>query len=64
VRSDGWKYVKWSYGDEELYDLRADPGELVNLAADPAHADDLARMRAAEAELRRCRGQGCNTVEP
>jgi arylsulfatase A-like enzyme len=32
---------------EELYDLVADPDNVVNLAADPAHRDTLERMRAA-----------------
>lgn len=32
---------------EELYDLVADPDNVVNLAADPAHRDALERMRAA-----------------
>lgn len=31
---------------EELYDLKADPGELHNLAADPAQAGRLSDMRA------------------
>jgi arylsulfatase A-like enzyme len=29
--SGRWKYVRYSYGDHELYDLRRDPGERQNL---------------------------------
>lgn len=47
VRRD-WKYVEWpEYGDQQLFDLRADPDEVRNLAADPAHRRD--RTRLAEA---------------
>jgi arylsulfatase A-like enzyme len=33
------------YDQDQLYDLRADPGEQVNLAADPEYQDVLAEMR-------------------
>lgn len=37
---------------EELYDVEADPMELVNLAFSPAYATDLDRLRQRLAELR------------
>jgi arylsulfatase A-like enzyme len=46
VRDERWKYV-WNATDvDELYDLEADPGEIVNRAGDGACADELARLRA------------------
>ena len=47
VVSDGFKYVLYDEGvhREQLYDLRADPGETRNAARDDAGRDTLARMR-------------------
>ncbi len=36
---------------EELYDMTADPHEVVNLVGDPAFTDELERLRALEARL-------------
>lgn len=51
VRSRRWTYVRYVTGEEELYDLRADPYQLQNLADDPWFADVLRERRARLAEL-------------
>ena len=46
----------WPDGEEELYDLAADPYELDNRAGDPPFATELAAMEARIDALRRCTG--------
>jgi len=54
-RTSDWKYVETQGGDDELYDLRADPAETRNLANDPAAGKTLQRMRGElREELDRC----------
>jgi N-acetylglucosamine-6-sulfatase len=55
VRSQRYKYVRWSYGDEELSHLRTDPYELRNRAHDELEA----RLAAKAKRLRRCAGASC-----
>jgi len=38
VRSERWRYIRYSDGTEELYDHENDPMEWTNLAADPKQA--------------------------
>ena len=59
VRTTRHKYVRWSFGESELYDLKNDPDELVNLGSDPAHAELAARLEAKAARLQECSGPSC-----
>lgn len=54
-----WKYVSYSYGDEELYDLGVDPGEMRNLVWNKRHRNVLEWARAEALRLAECAGTGC-----
>lgn len=54
-----WKYVARTTGRKELYDLDADPYELVNVAGRAAYAQRQQSMAALLAALRDCDGVGC-----
>ena len=53
IRTRRWKLNWYDRGNQELYDLQADPRELVNLAGVPAHA---ATRRELERRLNAWRG--------
>jgi N-acetylglucosamine-6-sulfatase len=63
IRSGHFLYVEYETGDEELYNLIADPYELDSLDGDPAYADRKRALATALDELRDCRGEGCE-VKP
>ncbi|CAN5652148.1 hypothetical protein BH18ACT17_BH18ACT17_14740 [soil metagenome] len=46
MRTTRYKYVRYSTGEEELYDLRNDPFELQSRHGDPALAPVLGELRA------------------
>lgn len=46
VRSSTWKYVFYGTGEDELYDLTADPYERMSRASDPAYRSQVVAMRA------------------
>jgi arylsulfatase A-like enzyme len=51
VRSTNRLYVRYATGEEELYDLVADPYELVNRINDPAYAADRTALRSRRLTL-------------
>jgi arylsulfatase A-like enzyme len=46
VRTEGWRYIRYEDGGEELYDETADPYEWTNLAGEARHAEQKARLAA------------------
>ncbi len=44
VRSEGWRYIRYANGEEELYDTAADPLEYTNLAGNTEHAARKAEL--------------------
>lgn len=59
IRAGRYKYIEYTNGERELYDLRTDPAELQNRIHNPAWrrvATSLARILASRRE---CRGAAC-----
>jgi N-acetylglucosamine-6-sulfatase len=54
-----YKYVEYTNGDRELYDLARDPDELQSLHADPRLAAVRAELARRLAAMRSCRGVSC-----
>lgn len=44
VRSEGWRYMRYADGGEELYNEQTDPNEWTNLASDPHYAAQKAEL--------------------
>lgn len=44
VRTEGWRYIRYADGGEELYDETADPLEYTNLAQHTDHAARKAEL--------------------
>ena len=64
LRTERWKYVRYSTGEVEVYDLRDDPGELVNVAGRP-ELRRTERLLAREwRRLSTCAGDSCRAPLP
>lgn len=46
VRSEGWRYIRYEDGGEELYDETADPYEWTNLAGDARYQSEKQKLAA------------------
>ena len=46
ISSKRWRYIKYSNGGEELYDIEDDPYEWINLANEDLHQSTLKRLRS------------------
>jgi hypothetical protein len=44
VRSEGWRYIRYADGGEELYDEKNDPMEWKNLAGEPQYSTIKAEL--------------------
>jgi len=52
VRTADWKYVEYSTGEKELYDLKNDPYELENIADKPEQAEIQKELKLRLDELK------------
>ncbi len=59
IRTAAWFYVRYSNGQEELFDLRADPVELTSVAKDPAYAEVKRELRRLWNRFHTCAGDTC-----
>ena len=61
LRTSRYLYIEHASGEQELYDLEADPDQLQSRHADPAYAAIKASLAARLAVLRTCAGATCRT---
>lgn len=53
VRTTDWKYVEYSTGEKELYDLKNDPYELENIADKPEQSEIQKQLKLRLDELKK-----------
>jgi len=59
VRTSRWMWIEYRNGNRELYDLKADPGQLQSRHKAPALSKVRADLARRLAGLRKCVGAGC-----
>jgi N-acetylglucosamine-6-sulfatase len=60
IETQRYKYIHYRDGEEELYDLKRDPGELRSRHHDPHYRRTKRALAARLAQLRICSGASCN----
>ena len=64
LQSLDFKYLMFTEGEDEFYDLRDDPYEKVNLIALPEHEDNIDRFRSVVQPLLRLQTQDQHEKRP
>ena len=64
VRTPRYKYVRYSDGDAEMYDLDRDPNELKSVIDDPAYAGVRDQLFELWQEYKDCLGESCRAPMP
>ncbi len=64
VRTGRYKYVRYSNGEEEMYDLLTDPNELTGRQDDPEYAELKAELVTLWEKYAACRGAECTDPLP
>jgi N-acetylglucosamine-6-sulfatase len=64
VRTTQYMYNEYPNGDKELYDLVADPYQLVSKATVPAYASVVAELASRMNSLKTCTGNSCWVTSP
>jgi hypothetical protein len=61
LRTRRWHYTEYSNGERELYDMVADPNQLVNRDLNPRYAGIEANLAHRLERLAACYGRSCRT---
>jgi arylsulfatase A-like enzyme len=64
IRTPRYKYVRYSDGDAELYDLDRDPNELTSRIGDPAYAAVRDELHRLWLDYKDCLGASCRAPMP
>jgi arylsulfatase A-like enzyme len=64
IRTGRYKLIRYANGDDELYDLMADPNELTSRYGDPRYAAVQRELIALWEQDKDCRTDGCRIALP